>query len=127
MKKIFFILLFVFVSAGMLFAGYSYTKDTTVIVNADGSGSASGVLSNARWSSDTVQYIGCYGTRSATGFYTKCYARNSSNILLQGYSYDIEYYEIFKTISKDTYLDFSVGSSGEISSMSTWNISYNIH
>ncbi|MCP4130387.1 MAG: hypothetical protein GY754_05350 [bacterium] len=127
MKKIFFAILILAVSTSMLFAGYSYTVSTFVLTSTTGSGSASGVISNARSSADVVQYIGCYGYRTATSYFCRCNARDSAGLTISGYSFDEYYFDLLKTINKDSHISFNVDDTGKLSFLFIRNMSYNVY
>ncbi|MCP4137852.1 MAG: hypothetical protein GY754_43220 [bacterium] len=121
MRNVIAIFVMVLSAAGILFAGLSSSVATTVIKNSDGSGKAYGVLSQTRNSADTVDYIGCSGQHTSTGFSVGCDAKNTNGDVLYGYSTDTAVYNVYKSIHSDSFVRFEVDSSGKITKLYTAN------
>jgi hypothetical protein len=92
--------------AGSARAGAKHSVPVTV-----GSAYASGSLGTARNSSDGNQYIGCqvYGTSSINAY---CYAADSAGHYLSCSTTTTAMVALAESLTSDSYLYFSVNSSG---------------
>lgn len=98
-------------------AGQVNTERVTVTPNADGSGTAAGTLSAARFSRNTVEFIGC-GFRmfnNTTGGLTRwgfCQANNSAGTHVICMIEDSDLLNAIATISDYSFVNFNWNAAG---------------
>jgi hypothetical protein len=117
--------------SGMATAGLVNSVPVTVTLNADGSGLANGNMTTARFSANTVEYIGC-GTRrmdngaggaTAYGF---CQATSADSINGFCSTGNVELLEAMQSISAYSYISFSWDADGVCRSIHTSTQSFYI-
>jgi hypothetical protein len=102
-------------ASAVVLAGAAETSSVAVTVNPDGSGSASGIMSAARTSSNDFELIGCgiKGFKSGSPDFGFCQAQDADENYVVCFAYKGNLMSTINAIADYSYIRFDFDKNGE--------------